>query len=153
MVQSQIELAGRRRRLAAAIIDGVMIGLSNWAIFRNGTESPGAISVASGLIYFVYYSIQHGMWGQTLGKRVCGIKVVSVDFDEIGWGAAIWRTGFQSILSLVTLGVGWLIDVAWILWDVDGQALHDKVARTWVVEAEHGDADPYRDVPVPRQAS
>jgi uncharacterized RDD family membrane protein YckC len=91
------------------------------------------------------------MWEQSLGKRVCGIKVVSVDFDEIGWGAAIWRTGFQSILSLVTLGVGWLIDVAWILWDVDGQALHDKVARTWVVEAEHGDADPYRDVPEVRR--
>ena len=55
--------------------------------------------------------------------------------------------GFQLLFSLVPAGIGAVIDAAWILWDSDNQTLHDKVAKTWVVNMEQGEADPYSEVP------
>ncbi|MCW2859638.1 MAG: domain containing protein [Actinoallomurus sp.] len=146
MAQRQVELAGRGRRLVAALIDGFCMAVLNWLIFRGNVGDTSSF-VANPLIFFAYYWIQHGWWGQTLGKRAMGIKVVRVSFDEIGWRTAAWRVGFQLIFSLITVGVGGILDLAWILWDRDNQTLHDKVAKTWVVNVETGDADRYSNVP------
>lgn len=149
MAQRQVELAGRGRRLIAALIDWFCIAVLNLLIFL-GNIGDTSYFIAISLILFAYHWVQLGCWGQTLGKRAMDIEVVSVSFDEIGWGTAAWRIGFQFIFSFITIGVGGIIDLAWILWDRDNQTLHDKVAKTWVVNIEHGDADRYSDVPYMR---
>ncbi|WP_433177636.1 RDD family protein [Actinoallomurus sp. CA-150999] len=136
MAQRQVELAGRGRRFLAALIDGLCIAVVNWLIFRRtppDISSSISSSAAYTLIWFTYVWVQHGWWAQTLGKRAMGIKVIHVNFDEIGWRTAAWRGGFELFFSLITCGVGGFIDLSWILWDRDNQSLHDKVAKTWVV--------------------
>ncbi|MBC6459531.1 hypothetical protein [Actinomadura sp. HBU206391] len=66
-----------------------------------------------------------------------------MNFEEIGLSTAAWRIVFSGLLSVPTLGIGGIVDSAWILWDSDKQALRDKAARTWVVRLDQGDADPY----------
>ena len=146
MAQRQVELAGRGHRFFAALIDGFCMAVLNWLIFRGDTGETSSF-VASPVIFFAYYWIQHGWWGRTLGKRAVGIEVVRVDFSPIGWRRAAWRVGFTLLFSLVTAGIGAVIDAMWILWSSDNQTLHDKVAKTWVVNTEQGEADPYHEVP------
>ncbi|MCA1837129.1 MAG: RDD family protein, partial [Actinobacteria bacterium] len=70
--------------------------------------------------------------------------VIRTDFEEAGWGASALRIGFRLIASFLTLGLLELLNLAWILWDRDRQALHDKVAHTWVVNVDRAPASPYQ---------
>jgi uncharacterized RDD family membrane protein YckC len=147
-----LRYGGRWRRLIAAIIDGLIVYaltlLATAPIIGHGTVY-GARQIAADLvaavIAFLYYVLQHGTWGQTLGKRAMNLRVVrESDGGPIGYGQAAWRLLFQYLLSLLTCGIGGIVDVAWILWDPRRQALHDKVAKTVVVQTEPGTPDPYK---------
>jgi uncharacterized RDD family membrane protein YckC len=148
------EYGGRWRRLIAAIVDGLIVYAVTWLltapILGFGTMYEGSLArqtfanIVAGVVAFLYSVLQHGRWGQTVGKRVMSLRVVRAeDAGAIGYGQAAWRLLFAYLISLVTCGVGGLVDVAWILWDPRRQALHDKVARTVVVRAEPGMPDPY----------
>jgi uncharacterized RDD family membrane protein YckC len=150
------ELAGRWRRLFAAIIDGVITGIIGWLIAApivggsavTSTQHLGARFTYNGIsavIAILYFGIQHGKWGQSVGKRALGIRVVRVaDAGPIGFGAAFGRVGFTYVLSLITFNIGALVDVLFVLWDPRKQALHDKVVKTVVVNADG--PDPYAGV-------
>jgi uncharacterized RDD family membrane protein YckC len=149
------ELAGRWSRLLAAIIDGIIAGVISWlisiplvggsAMFDSGTAHMGHRLGANGIsavVAILYFTFQHGKWGQSVGKRALGIRVVrSTDGGPISYGTAAWRVVFTYLISLVTCGLGGLLDALWILWDGRKQALHDKVAKTYVVKADG--PDPY----------
>lgn len=69
MTKSQVELAGGASRLVAAIIDGAVLGGLNWLLIRTGAiYSPTSAVVVFSVAYFLYYTIQHGFGGQTLGN-------------------------------------------------------------------------------------
>jgi uncharacterized RDD family membrane protein YckC len=82
--------------------------------------------------------------GQTLGKKVLGIRVVRTDGNHMSLSRAAWR---EVALKFVLLGlvgsaplVGLLIsellfwaDGLWPLWDRENRALHDMLAGTRVV--------------------
>ena len=76
--------------------------------------------------------------GYTLGMRGRKIKVVRVDGSPVGWYAAFTRFALPILLALaipsfgVILGLGM---VAWGFFDRNGQGIHDKLARTLVVDA------------------
>jgi uncharacterized RDD family membrane protein YckC len=76
--------------------------------------------------------------GYTLGMRGRRIRVVRVDGSPVGWYAALTRFALPILLALaipqfgVILGLGM---VAWAFFDRNGQGLHDKLARTLVVDA------------------
>ncbi len=90
--------------------------------------------------------------GQTLAKMMLGIRVVRVrDGKAPGIAVAAIRTGVSQIpqllsTALVLVGfavsgaIGWLftlaslVIIAWILWDPYRQGLHDKVAKTVVID-------------------
>jgi uncharacterized RDD family membrane protein YckC len=80
-----------------------------------------------GISYFTYF--EGSPSGQTVGKRVLGIRVV--DFNTggpIDYGrAAIRYVG--SILSGIAIYIGYL----WMLWDNEKQTWHDKFANAVVV--------------------
>lgn len=150
------EYGGRWRRLIAAIVDGLIVYAVTWVLttpaLGYGTMYEGSVArqtvanLIAGVVAFLYYVLQHGRWGQTLGKRLMHLRVVRADdAGRISYGQAAWRLLFEYLISLATCGIGGLVDVAWILWDQRRQALHDKVARTVVVRAEPGMPDPYGD--------
>jgi uncharacterized RDD family membrane protein YckC len=144
-----VDLAGRWARLFAAIIDGIITSAISiaitapitgvGAIYGSDTSDLGPRLGANALtvvVAIIYYVFQHGKWGQTIGKRALGIRVVrSQDGGPISYGAATWRVLFEYLIAVVTCAIGAFLDVAWILWDRRRQALHDKVAKTLVVKA------------------
>ena len=105
--------------------DGRLLG--SWLVF--------ACIVA--VLSFFYDSIQHGLWGQTLGKRALGTRVVSADDrSKISGGTAAGRAAMYALIPVVPL-IGTLFSLLnglWLTWDRRRQALHDKAARTIVVK-------------------
>jgi len=76
--------------------------------------------------------------GRTLGDRLVGISKVGTDGRKPGVAVALLRWLFQALLfvgGFFTCFVTWIpliLDYLWPLWDQRRQALHDKVARTYV---------------------
>ena len=77
----------------------------------------------------------------TPGKLALGLRVRLRERPELPVGAILLRWASQSgytILGVVPfvgslLGLYWLLDHLWPLWDGKKQAIHDKIARTNVV--------------------
>ncbi|MEV5824540.1 RDD family protein [Spirillospora sp. NPDC052242] len=175
-------LAGRWARLGAAVLDSLILGVLmvpimlaaiRWDRFTEIVESGEPITdpmevynipvlltgyVIVFVIGFAYYTITQAKWGQTLGKRVCGIRLVNAaDHAAVGWGQVAGRQAFVYGISILTVvlnftvpAVAFLVSVlatldnAWILWDRQRQSLHDKVAGTVVVKVTPWTADPYK---------
>jgi uncharacterized RDD family membrane protein YckC len=86
------------------------------------------------LIFFVlvvlYYIILEGYLGQTLGKMLCGIKVVREGTVEVpGLGAAALRT----VLRLIDGLFGYLVAFIAVLASAKNQRLGDMAAHTLVI--------------------
>ncbi|WP_165964121.1 RDD family protein [Actinomadura sp. KC216] len=173
-------LAGRGARLGAGILDGLLLSIVampavlfsiRWDKMEESMESGEPIvdplelynipRLLTGyaiafLVGFAYYTILHAKWGQTLGKKAVGIRLVKAsDHSAVSWGQVMGRQGFVYAITLATaslnlltpaagiLGLAGLLDTAWILWDPRRQALHDKVAGTVVVKAVPWVPNPY----------
>ncbi|MDJ0345622.1 RDD family protein [Streptomyces sp. H10-C2] len=133
-------------RLGARLIDlvfwfvgyGVLaVPLAMW-IDRSGPAASGVPRtvlicwlVASLALYFPF-SI--GKFGMTLGKRICGIRIVRrVAGEPVGFWRAVGRESFW--LVAIVIPVLSLLDPLWCYWDKPfRQCLHDKVADTMAVE-------------------
>lgn len=89
-----------------------------------------ALNTLVGLTYFGYF--EGGLTGQTLGKRVAGIRVVDANTGQpgIGFGRAVGRY-FSRILSAIPCLLGYF----WMLGDARKQTWHDKIMNTVVVRA------------------
>ncbi len=91
------------------------------------------------------YHLMFLRWkGATLGKLICGLRVVPVDrgrdpgplsWSAVGLRSAIWVLPWMSCL----LGIFTVLDVLFPLWQRKRQALHDLAARTQVVRPGRGD--------------
>jgi uncharacterized RDD family membrane protein YckC len=117
------EAAGFWRRFAAALIDGLVVGICEY-ILRLLLGTAGiALSFVFSAGYFVYF---HGRTGQTPGDAALGIRVVDIDNGEvIGYGRAFGRW-LVSLVSGVVLVLGYL----WMIWDARKQTWHDKAASS-----------------------
>ena len=82
-------------------------------------------------LHMAYFTLFHAWLGQTIGKMLMGIRVVTSDNKLASPSVAFLRwSGY--ILSLVPLATGFL----WAAVDKDQCAWHDRLARTRVVSAE-----------------
>ncbi len=114
----QVHYAGFWIRFVAALIDIIIIGAAASVSFLGDDSYP--------LLAILYDGILIGKWnGQTIGKKVCGIKVISADGRPCGVGQAFGRALAQ-ILSVLTLFIGYIIAA----FDGRKRALHDHVANT-----------------------
>jgi len=102
-------------------------------------KTTGYITTGLTLVLALAYLVPvTAMKGRTLGMRGRKIKVVRVDGSPVGWYAAFTRFALPILLALaipsfgVILGLGM---VAWSYFDRNGQGIHDKLARTLVVDA------------------
>jgi uncharacterized RDD family membrane protein YckC len=103
-----------------------------------------SIAVWLGLTYWyaVIYLVGHG--GQTIGKKVRNIRVVTLDGTPLNQAVALRRwLGYEAAFSIRfipiignLIGIYLLLDELWLLWDKPyQQCLHDKFANTMVVSA------------------
>jgi uncharacterized RDD family membrane protein YckC len=117
-----------------AFMAGILLAVAIPAVALRGDRgSPvvGALVFAVSLMFvalLVAYSIwMHGKWGQTLGKMAIGVKVLTTEGAEIGYGTAFLRW-IASVVSAIILMIGYLVAG----FRRDKRSLHDLIAGTRV---------------------
>ena len=102
-----------------------------WLI--DGTTGGYLALVLGALLLFglLYEVLPTGLWGRTLGKKLFGLKVLTMEQQEKpGFGGALKRWLTYGVLSLLGVGV---LNVLWCLFDRPWrQCWHDKLANTFV---------------------
>lgn len=94
---------------------------------------------------FLYDWIQHWLWGQTIGKRALGTRVVKADGNpRVGAGAACGRGAIYALVPLVPVAgsIFELLNELWLTWDPRRQCLHDKAAHTVVIKKDYQGPQP-----------
>lgn len=137
-----IRYAGFWIRYAAGFLDGIITTVIAVAVsmvffllapFSVDDElSNGSLIVFLLLFWgaiFGYFIIFTYKKGATLGKMAVGIKVVSADDRRLSLGKVFLRETVGKILSYVTLYIGYIMAG----FTEKKQALHDKIAQTYVV--------------------
>lgn len=140
--------AGFGVRFIAALIDGVLIGIINTAISYMLTavlgEGAGSLSMILNLAlsigYYVWYQHKEG---QTIGKKAMKIKVVTYDGKTPTLFAFFLRDIVGKAVSAILLFIGYFM----VLWDPKKQALHDKIANTYVIRVGEGVAQTVQQAP------
>lgn len=141
-----IPVIGFGRRLAATLIDGVilifltfvlvviisMVGLVIDAFNPDDELRLRQIIILSGIILSaIYYIASWARTGQTVGKTVLGVQVITSHGERLPWGRSIVRyIGY--VISGLLLSLGFL----WIVFDPKRQGLHDKLAGTYVINVD-----------------
>jgi uncharacterized RDD family membrane protein YckC len=91
---SALVLAEPGQRLVARLIDTLIVGppvalvarslLPEAAYGARPAETATAVGVA--VLYLLYDTVQHALWGRTIGKRLTGIRVVPTVTEGAGGG-------------------------------------------------------------------
>ena len=121
-------------RVGAFVIDYVLsfvLGVGLGFGFAIALESTAGIYLGVILGFFGYYIVLEGLTGQTLGKRVAGVVVVSRDGSPITFGQALTRNLLRLVDGILNYAVGLVV----MLVSEDRQRIGDHVADTVVVRA------------------
>ena len=147
---AEVEVVGQRA--LATLVDSAVLFLVAAAMFTAHwivgaavaiSGAPMGVQIATGVlgllvvlavpaIFVAYHVYFEGRTGQTIGKRMAGIKVVRQDTGGApGAKAALVRTLLRAVDGLVGYGVGLLFALS----SEKRQRLGDLAARTLVVRA------------------
>ena len=143
--QGPIALAGRFERLGASLLDGLIFGAMVYLPFviafiaRADTGRGDELVIASlaalpGFGVWLWLTIANlNRNGQSIAKRMLGIKVVRTDGSSASLGRLIWlRNVVNQLLGMIPpYGI---VDVLFIFGEAR-QCLHDKIADTIVIKA------------------
>jgi uncharacterized RDD family membrane protein YckC len=157
-VPGRYTLSGWWRRVGAAVVDGLIVGIGGLALvaaitapFSIGffaSDEVGVVSVIVGLLLAIVCvaiiallyapAMMARTNGRTLGRMATGIRVVRAGGEPMTFGFAMLRevavkTLLFGIAGTLTAGLANLVDVLWPLWDEENRALHDFVVNTRVV--------------------
>jgi uncharacterized RDD family membrane protein YckC len=123
--------AGFWIRVAANIIDSFVIWIFQFLVSLVVGEIPISVGVFALVVWLIYYPAMESSSRQaTLGKMAVGIKVGDANGGQLSFANALGRY-FAKILSALTLYIGFMMAG----WDPKCQALHDKIANTYVFHA------------------
>ncbi|MCQ6274397.1 RDD family protein [Bacillus sp. V3B] len=130
--------AGFWMRFWAYLLDLVVIGSINgitvYPIFRaldfsrSDASMFAPISIVTAVTFYAYFVFMTKFFGQTIGKMVFGLKVISLQGQKLNWSTIIFREWIGRFISGTIL----------ILYVVVGflpkkQGIHDLFADTTVV--------------------
>lgn len=121
--------AGFWARVGAGIIDAIIVGIVPGIIYAatKNQSLESLLSLVIGISYTTY--LEGGPTGQSLGKRVLGIRVIDASTGgPIGFGRGAIRY-VVAIVSAIPCALGYL----WMLWDREKQTWHDKASTSVVV--------------------
>ena len=134
----EVKYAGFWMRFWAYLLDLLVIGSINgivvYPIFRalnlslNDANMFAPVSIVTAIIFYAYFVLMTRFFGQTLGKMVFGLRVISLNDQSLSWGAIMFREWIGRFIS------GTII----ILYVVVGflpkkQGIHDLFADTTVI--------------------
>jgi len=123
-------------RFVTVLIDALIVGFVFGMPFRFVGGSPRTVAIfgaIGGLIffgaYFTYFILMTGWRGQTVGKMAMRLRVVNQDLTPVDYGTSAARE-FSKILSAIILYIGFIMAG----FDAQKRALHDRIAKTYVVK-------------------
>lgn len=137
-----VRYAGFWMRFWAYLADLIVIGSINrllvkpvflyfgWDLSESGMFAPAAIAYA--VVFYAYFVFMTKAFGQTLGKMIFGLRVISLEEKKLTWSTVLFREWIGRYISATI----------WILYAVVGftekkQGIHDMFADTTVIhEAE-----------------
>jgi len=138
-------LAGFWRRLAAAFLDWILVGILAAAVGELfGVEAPSVPSadgdvyfqpatgpfILVGLAYFTYFHATTA--GQSIGNRILGIRVL-----DAGTGRSLpYPRAFTRALVSNLSALAFFLGFLWMLWEPRKRTWHDIVADSLVVGAD-----------------
>ena len=151
VAHDETELAGRGSRLGAAILDTIIGGIAAAPMligadfqamqagdYMNAFSGAGtgiAVIAVLILIGVTIYLVRKN--GQTIGKKILGIKVVRSDFSPASLGRIFWLRNVVNAIPGVIPFVGnfyGIVDHLFVFGE-RRQCVHDKIADTVVVKA------------------
>jgi len=140
------DLAAYGARAGATVIDAVIVGTVAFVaasiaiaagvpVTATGYVLIGAVLLSS-LLYAPLLMCRSGAHnGQTVGKQALSIRVVRQDAEPVTAATAIQREFVaKGLLGLIPFFT--IVDFLFPLGDPRGQAIHDKIASTFVVRAD-----------------
>lgn len=148
------QMADRGTRLVAAILDGIIFMAMFYLPLLVGGAMTGAFSAAGGdsraaasaffgiggllaligLAVWIWLTVKYVLAnGQSIAKKMLGIKVVRTDGSRASLGRIFWLRNFvNALLGIIPL-YG-LVD-ALLIFGEPRQCIHDKLADTIVIKA------------------
>ncbi|MES2917105.1 MAG: RDD family protein [Pseudomonadota bacterium] len=147
------EMASRMTRLMAAIVDGIILMvlvlpftwvLGFWDLARSGGTLSFGMTVASVALGFGAYVLVNGVllarYGQTVGKRLLKIRIVSLQGEQLPLGKILLARQLPVQVMSVLPGVGGLLAILDVLFIFrkDQRCLHDLIAKTRVINCKPG---------------
>jgi uncharacterized RDD family membrane protein YckC len=139
-------LADFWRRLAAAFLDWILVGIAAAAVgelFGVKVPSPASAGgdpafqpapgpfILVGLVYCTYVHATSA--GQSIGNKIMGIRVLDADTGRPLPYARAFSRALMSSLSAIALFLGYF----WMLWDPRKRTWHDIVADSLVVRTTY----------------
>ena len=133
------ELADWGQRALGYLVDAafgigiVIVGVILSAVLGSVSSALGLlfalVAYVAALAYWIIQLVKQGNTGQTVGKKVIGLKLVKEETGlPIGGGMSVVRAIAHFADSLICY-IGWLFP----LWDAKRQTLADKIIGTLVV--------------------
>ncbi len=133
------ELAQWPQRAIGFLVDGALLLPGYLLVFLGSPKVDSRGNVGSlGITYFIglLYILGIQIWnrwikggqGQTIGRKVAGVKLVNAQGQPLGAAMAFVRDLAHAIDSLICY-VGWFFP----LWDAKRQTIADKLLNTSVV--------------------
>jgi uncharacterized RDD family membrane protein YckC len=124
--------AGFWKRLAANLLDGIIVGIPISLIgylITNSWEENWFTSLAN----IVYALVVPAVWsGYTVGKKLLGIRIAKVNGGKVGIGTMFLRSIVGSLVYVITLGIGLIISAIMVAAREDKRSIHDFIAGTYV---------------------
>lgn len=106
-------------------LNGVLPGIDRLFVWFTSPPFGGIFFLLFEYVYFIFF---FSTTGQTVGKAIMGLRVVTTDGKRMGVKRAFIRT-FCYAISLAPLGLGFL----WVLGEDRRRAWQDKIAHTYVL--------------------
>lgn len=145
-----MEKAGFLSRFIALFIDGIAINVLAWIVTwvftmligMTAESSSDAMALIGGtmaillivilfLFQFLYYGYFWSKDGQSIGKKLMGVKVVSQD----GQPLSFLKAGLRGTIGYWISGLVFALGFIWAAIDANGETWHDKIFGTRVVKA------------------
>jgi len=144
-------IAGRYKRFVAALIDGV-IGMAVsfpvfnhfgvWEAFKKQQEISSTLSNGLALFSVAMFFVLHGFllyrYGQTIGKRIMNLAIVTLDGRKPAFVPLILNRYLpQWVVGFLPGGLGPLLafgDILYIFFNNQNRCVHDLIAKTKVID-------------------
>jgi uncharacterized RDD family membrane protein YckC len=130
--------AGFWLRFVAFVIDGIIISVIQFLLsmifgdLMDVETNPGSSSFINLILTIIYFGcFQTYLRGQTLGKKITGIRVTRLDGSKVNLGRMLLREIIGKTVSALILLIGFFMAAG-----KTKRALHDRMADTIVVRTE-----------------